>query len=316
MRKILVIAGLGLVWSLGAAQDLVITNARIIDGTDRVIASGSVVVNGGRITSVTAGDADLTGARVVDAKGMTVMPGFIDAHRHIIRGEPNAWMRDTAANNMREFLEAGFTTVLSAGDSLDHILELRRLTAAGEITGPRIIAAGRAPLAGPSGPGFPAGVDPARVDYSRPPHRPTEAAPAIPEAQTRERVRELAAAGVDAIKTVIITTPGGPEQNTLSIVADEARRQGIPSITHAVTVQDTLAAVAAGTHTLVHTPHIGQLTEEQAQTIVESGIPMTTTIGIFTPTFAESNRNIPQPNRRRQHSAIQGSATLPNGHDL
>jgi imidazolonepropionase-like amidohydrolase len=275
-----------------SAQDLVITNARIIDGTDRVIADGSVVVRNGEIAQVTAGTANARGAGVIDAQGMTVMPGYIDAHRHIIRGDPDAWMRDTAANNMREFLEAGFTTVLSAGDSLDHILELRSMTESGGIVGPRILVSGRAPLAGPSGPGFSAGVDPARVDFSRPPHRPTEPAPAIPEEQTRALVRQHAAAGVDFIKTVIITTPGGPEQNTLSIVADEAVRQGIASITHAVTVQDTLAAVRAGTHSLVHSPHIGMLTDAETQEIVAADIPMTTTLAIFIPTFAEDNRNI------------------------
>lgn len=291
VKRITIATGLLALTSLTQAQDLVIVNARIIDGTDRVIASGSVVVEDGRIRSVAPGSTDAGDARVIDARGMTVMPGFIDAHRHIIRGDPDAWMRDTARNNMREFLETGFTTVLSAGDPLEHILELRSLTASGEITGPRIIAAGRVPLAA-AGPGFPDGVDPARIDNSRPPHRPTEPAPAVPEAQTRQQVRRLARAGVDAIKTVITVTPGGPEQNTLSIVADEAAKQGIPSITHAVTVQDTLAAVRAGTHTLVHTPHIGHLTEAETAEIVAAGIPMTSTLGIFIPTFAEDNRNV------------------------
>lgn len=274
------------------AQDLLVTNARIITGADRVIASGTVVVRDGEIMQVTEGPANARGARVIDADGMTVMPGYIDAHRHIIRGNPDEWMQETAVRNMREFLEAGFTTVLSAGDPLEHILELRRLTASGEITGPRILVSGRAPLAGPSGPGFPAGVDPARIDFSRPPDRPTQPAPAIPEEQTRSLVQQHAAAGVDFIKTVIITTPRGPEQNTLAVVADEAAKQGISSITHAVTVQDTLAAVRAGTHVLVHSPHIGMLTEAETEEIVAAQIPMTSTLAIFLPTFAEDNRNI------------------------
>lgn len=291
MRRKLTLACLALGAHVAMAQDLVISNARIVDGTDNVIASGSIVVRDGRIESVSAGSPNVSGIRVIDAQGMTAMPGFIDSHRHIIRGNPDEWMRDTAANNMREFLETGFTTLLSAGDPLDQILALREMTSDGEIAGPRIIAAGRVPLAAPTG-GFPAGVDPARIDNSRPPHRPTEPAPGIPHEDTRARVQQLAAAGVDAIKTVIITTPGGPEQETLSIVADEAKRQGIPSITHAVTVQDTMAAVAAGTHVLVHTPHIGMLTDEQVRTIVDSGIPMMSTLAIFIPTFAEDNRNI------------------------
>ncbi|MYF69408.1 MAG: amidohydrolase family protein, partial [Proteobacteria bacterium] len=81
----------------------------------------------------------------------------------------------------------------------------------------------------------------------------------------------------------------GPERETLSVIADEAERWGIPSITHAVTVVDTVAAVEAGTHVLVHTPHIGQLDEDTAQMIADSGIPMMSTLGIFVPTFAADN---------------------------
>lgn len=277
-----------LVCSPAWGQDLVIANARIIDGNGGVMDSGSVVVQGGRIASVSALPADAGGAQVIDAGGLTVMPGFIDAHRHVISGDPDQWLAEQAAPRMQEFLDAGFTTVLSAGDDLDAILELRRRLGEGEISGPRLIAAGRAPLAQSTG-GFAPGVDPARIDISRPPHRPTEPAPEIPHEQTRARIQQLANAGVDAIKTVIIITPDGPEQETLSVIAQEAERLGIPSITHAVTVVDTIAAVEAGTHVLVHTPHIGQLDEETAQMIADSGIPMMSTLGIFVPTFAADN---------------------------
>ena len=272
-------------------QNLVITNARIIDGNGGVIDSGSVVVQDGIITAVSAGPADSGDAQFLDAGGMTVMPGFIDAHRHVISGDPDQWLAEQAVPRMQGFLDAGFTTVLSAGDDLDAILELRRRLDEGEIRGPRLIAAGRAPLAQSTG-GFAPGVDPARIDISRPPHRPTEPAPGIPQEDTRARIQQLAAAGVDAIKTVIIVTPDGPEQETLSVIADEAQRLGIPSITHAVTVVDTVAAVEAGTHVLVHTPHIGQLDEETARMIADSGIPMMSTLGIFVPTFAADNEVI------------------------
>jgi imidazolonepropionase-like amidohydrolase len=273
------------------AAGLVITNARIIDGTGQTIEAGSVVVRDGRIVSVSAGTASVPGALVVDAAGRTVMPGFIDAHRHIIQGDAQAWLETRAAQSMREFLEAGFTTVLSAGDAEAAILELRRRTAAGELVGPRIIASARAPLSAAAGGGG-GGVDPARTDVSRPPLRPTEAAPSVPAEQTRARVQQIADAGFDAVKTVIITTPNGPETETLGLIADESQRRGLRSITHAVTVVDTLAAVEAGTHFLVHTPHIGMLTQEEAQQIAASGIPMASTLGIFVPFYDENNAPI------------------------
>ena len=273
------------------AAGLVVTNARIIDGTGRTIESGSVVVRDGLVVSVADGAVNVPGALVVDAGGRTLMPGLIDAHRHIIQGDARAWLDGEAADRMREFLESGFTTVLSAGDSQAEILELRRRTAAGEIVGPRILAAGRAPLAAAPGGGG-GGVDPARTDVSRPPLRPTATAPAVPETDTRARVLAIDEAGFDAVKTVIIATPNGPETATLALIADEAERLGLRSITHAVTVVDTLAAVEAGTHVLVHTPHIGMLTQEEAQRIAASGIPMMSTLGIFVPFFDDQNRPI------------------------
>ena len=58
-----------------AAQALVVTNARILDGTGRVIENGSVVVRDGKIVSVSPGSATVPGARVIDARRKTVMPG-------------------------------------------------------------------------------------------------------------------------------------------------------------------------------------------------------------------------------------------------
>jgi imidazolonepropionase-like amidohydrolase len=301
--------------SVAGAQDLVITNARILDGKGGVVERGSVVVRDGRIASVAAGAAaNVPGARVIDAQGRTVMPGFIDAHRHIIQGDAAQWMQQQARPSMQQFLDAGFTTVLSAGDAQEQILELRRRTADGSIKGPRIFAAGRVGLARGGGPpaaapgaraqgAGPAGTpaapaaggrrgDPARFDNSRPPLRPTAAANAIPAEDTIRAVEAVAKAGFDFIKTAITVTPGGPETNTLKLVVSEGKKHNVPTITHAVTVMDTLAAVEANVAVLVHSPHIGRLEEDAAavQKIAKAGIPMTSTLAIFLPHFDENNR--------------------------
>src|SRR5262245_37721443 len=280
-----------------AAQALVVTNARILDGTGRVIENGSVVVRDGKIVSVSPGSATVPQARVIDARRKTVMPGFIDAHRHIVRGEAAQWLKAESAARMQEFLDAGFTTVLSAGDAPEVILELRRRLQQGELKGPRLFAAGRVPLARPtaapaSGRGGAAAGDPARFDVSRPPLRPTAAAGAIPPGETIKAVEAVAKAGFDYIKTAIIVTPGGPEKDTLALIVREGKKHNLPTITHAVTVQDALAAVDAGVARLVHTPHIGRLEEDRAaaERIAKAGIPMTSTLAIFLPHFGADNK--------------------------
>ena len=273
-----------------AAQNLVISNARILDGAGNAIERGTVVVRDGRIASVGATSATLANARRIDAGGRTVMPGFIDAHRHIVQGQGPAaasWLAEQSAANMRQYLEAGFTTVLSAIDPLDQILELRRRTESGETLGPRIISAALVPLSRAVLGG--GGVDPARTDPARGPNRPGATAPGIPAEETLAAVRAAHARGVDAIKTVIIVTRDGPEAATLKLIADEAERLGILSITHAVSVIDTVAAVEAGTDILVHTPHIGQLDEATAKKIADANIPMVSTLGVFVPYFNDAN---------------------------
>ncbi len=74
-----------LMWSCAGppaapAYDLVITNARIVDGTGAASRTGSVAIAGGRIAAV--GDVSGAGARTIDAKGRVAAPGFIDMHSH------------------------------------------------------------------------------------------------------------------------------------------------------------------------------------------------------------------------------------------
>jgi len=108
---------LGALTSL-SAQDLTITNARIIGPNSSVIERGSIVVRAGKIVSIAPGGPSAASGRTIDAKGMTAMPGFIDGHRHINTG-PNEKAQ------MQALLEAGYTTVLSGGGPAEGNITLR-----------------------------------------------------------------------------------------------------------------------------------------------------------------------------------------------
>jgi imidazolonepropionase-like amidohydrolase len=224
------------------------------------------------------------------------LPGFIDAHRHPIPNNVKEWIgKGGAKTDMQALLDAGFTTVLVAITSPEG-LAVKKQIDSGALAGPRlfagtIIPVARAAAAGRGGGGG-RGGDPARFDNSRPPRRPTEAAAAIPAEDTIRAVEAAAQAGFDYIKTVITTTPGGPETETLRLIVSEGRKRNLPTITHAVSVIDTLAAVDAGPAVLVHTPHIGRLEEDPAavQKIAKAGIPMTSTLAVFVPHFSADNQ--------------------------
>src|SRR5262245_107840 len=60
--------------------------ARIFDGTGKsVIEKGTIVVRDGRVAATGPSDKvkPPKGARVIDASGKTITPGFIDAHAHV-----------------------------------------------------------------------------------------------------------------------------------------------------------------------------------------------------------------------------------------
>src|SRR4029453_1090471 len=134
-----VLAVFMLVPSVTMAQDVAITNARIIVGSGQVIAPGTIVVRGGRITSVSAGAGNTQGLKGIDAKGMRAMPGFISGHKPINTG-PNEKAQ------MQSLLEAGYTTILSGGGPGDGNITLRDKIDKGEINGPRIIPSERVNL--------------------------------------------------------------------------------------------------------------------------------------------------------------------------
>jgi imidazolonepropionase-like amidohydrolase len=119
MTRIIAFVGILVIWNPGAAQDLVITNARIIDGTGATIDQGSVVVSDGRIVSVSVGASEAQALLEIDAQGMTVMPGMIDTHVHVLIGSTvpaseaaiDRWIETELPGALKGYLAAGLTTV-------------------------------------------------------------------------------------------------------------------------------------------------------------------------------------------------------------
>ena len=234
-----------------AAQDLTITNAHIVVGNGTVIERGSIVVRGGKIVSVAAGAPASTSGTTIDAKGLSAMPGFIDAHRHINTGpEEKA--------QMQRLLEAGYTTVLSGGGPAEGNITLRDHIESGTINGPRVIPSGSLRLAN---------------------HTPDSA---------REEIRKMAALGIKYTGEIALTPVPGPsdkEIETLRAVIDEGEKAGVQIQVHAVSSPAMMAAVDAGIKLLVHIPNKDWVSKADAQKLAAAGAKPLMTIGFGAPVF-------------------------------
>jgi imidazolonepropionase-like amidohydrolase len=241
-----------------AAQDLAITNARIIVGDGTVIDSGSIIVRGGKIVSVAKGSASTQGLRTIDAKGMSAMPGFIDSHKHVNAG-PNE------KGQMQSLLEAGYTTVLAGGGQADNNITLRDHIDSGMINGPRIIPSGQVPIRNTT-----------------------------PEA-AREAVRALAAKGVKHTGEIALTPEPGPPAEEIAVlkaIVDEAAKAGVQVNVHSVSTPATVAAVDAGVRRLVHLPNKDFTDYDAAAKIASTGSIVAGMLGFGAPII---DRESPAP---------------------
>ncbi|HYC95724.1 MAG TPA: amidohydrolase family protein [Sphingomicrobium sp.] len=119
------------------------------------LRNASVIIRGGKIEAVQPGFAEVPGARLVDLRNATVLPGLIDMHVHLIGLDDRFQARLQRVNredadeaftglvNARKTLLAGFTTVRDLGAEPRLIMPLRNALASGEFAGPTIVSAGR-----------------------------------------------------------------------------------------------------------------------------------------------------------------------------
>jgi imidazolonepropionase-like amidohydrolase len=250
---------------------VVLKAARLIDGTGAApIANAVIVVEDNRITAAGAASSVTipANAKVIDLGDVTLLPGFIDAHTHLIGrtlGDPagdNALVRDyesfgaiLGVLNARATLMAGFTTVRNVGASgrFDD-MALRKAIDEGWTQGPRIMTAGHS-----------LGMRGGHCDENG--FRPGLFDPGIEEGvadgpdQIRAAVRYQIKYGADVIKTCAtggVLSEGdavGATQYTfeeLKAMVDEAHKLERKVAAHAHGTEGIKIAVRAGVSSIEH----------------------------------------------------------------
>ncbi len=132
---------------------VLIDNGTVIDGLGAAPFDASVLIEQGRISSIGAGaDArasQLDAVQRIDATGLTIMPGLIDAHCHLAFDDAesnselffqrrNALSALVASYNARKLIRAGVTGVLDPDSTFENMIDLRDAIEAGVVAGPRM----------------------------------------------------------------------------------------------------------------------------------------------------------------------------------
>jgi imidazolonepropionase-like amidohydrolase len=239
------------------------------------LRNASVIIRGNKIAEVRPGFADLPGARVIDLRGATVLPGLIDMHVHLeglddrIQARLQAPFRDledeayTALLNARRTLLAGFTTVRDLGAEPRTIFSLRDAIDSGQFAGPSIVAAGQM-ISVSGGHGDVNGLNRDLTGVYEPQAINTCNGPD----DCRRAVREQISRGAEVIKFaatggVLSNVPGGLNQQMMTdemqAVVSTARSFGRKVAAHAHGVDGINAALRAGVDSIEH----GTFTNEE-----------------------------------------------------
>ena len=222
--------------AMPSSAPIILHADRIVDGHGHVIKGGSIVVSGDKISRV---DNSGGGAATYDLKGMTLLPGLIDAHSHLSwyfnrqgrlhqRGDGDTPVESmlSMAGNAYATLMAGVTTIQSPGDPADK--DLRDWIALGQIPGPRVLT-------------------------SLNPFSSTRPTPDSLRALVRQRKEQ----GADVIKIFASASirEGGAQtlsDEQLAAICGEANALGMRTMVHAHSVQSIKASVAAGCKQIEH----------------------------------------------------------------
>jgi imidazolonepropionase-like amidohydrolase len=273
-----------------APPAVVLRPARVFDGVTTRLQSGwEVVVVGDRITA--AGPAGSvtrpTGARVIELKGLTLMPGMIEGHGHMllhpynetswddqVLREPLALRIARATVAARTTLMAGITTERDLGTEGAGYADvgLRDAIAQGIIPGPRMLVVTRAIVA--QGAYGPKGAPERDLAFG------AEAAGG--QDDLVRVVRDQMGRGADWVK-VYGDYRWGPHgetrptftQEEMNLIVEVASSGGRPVSVHAYSAEAIRRAVLAGVTTIEHG---GEGTPEVFQLMAQHGVGLCPTV--------------------------------------
>jgi len=222
----------------------------------------------------------------IDATGMTVMPGLVDAHCHISFDEPfsndelffhrrEGLSAIVAAYNVQKVLRAGVTSIFDADTIYNVALDLRDAIEGGVTPGPRMVCGGNALFTSVGGTAGMLVPDEGAIGY-------------LKVTRTRDEIiteiRQQAKRGVDWIKIHVTgLIPRQREEgeiqvwnaDELKIAADTAHELGLPIVGHCRNASSTRDAARAGFDMILHATYMD---EEALEAVIAAKVPIVPTL--------------------------------------
>src|SRR5437870_2255263 len=296
--------------------------AHVFDGESAQPHDGWVVLVRGEkieaIGSATEVKAP-TDAKVIDLPGMTLMPGLIDAHSHVLLHpySETVWNDQVArealslrvaraTNHLRSTLLAGFTSLRDLGTEGAGYADvgLKQAVQQGIIPGPRLFVATRAIVA--TGSYGPKGYAP---EWNVP--QGAEEASGVDEL-TRV-VREQFGKGADWVKVYADYRwgAGGAAHATftldeLKVAVEVAKSAGLPVSAHSTSTEGARRAILAGVETIEHGDG---LTPELFRLMKERGTALCPTLAVAGPATIENKKRVFK-------EALESGVTIASGSDV
>ena len=239
-------------------QSTAVVHVRLIDGRGGApVENATVVVRGGRIASVLAGGSAPAGARIVEGRGMSLLPGLADMHTHLSGG----WDGESSDYfgfrlSMGAFLYNGVTSVLDTGDITSFVKQLRDEIQDGRLAGPRIYYTGLV-LDGPK------------------PVWPDISGAIATVDQAAHFVHQMKQAGATFIKAY-----GGLSTEMVQAVVDAATRDSIRVIADVWQRNGSLADAQTGIAAFAHAG-TAPMTDDAVRYMAEHGTASITTLAVY-----------------------------------
>ncbi len=235
--------------------NLILRNARLIDGTGEIWDRAHIHVADGRIGEISSAPVMDDRTKTIDLAGKTVVPGLINCHTHVCGDRldlpPGASSTQLVAEYavrgarwLEEALQNGVTAVRDVGGKAHVDLALKRLVDTGQLAGPRMCVSGRL-ICMTGGHGW----------YNQ------DGIEADGPDEVRKAARSQLKAGADLIKVMATggvltagTQPGAPQltREEMAAAVEEAHKAGRTVAAHAEGRAGICNAILAGVDSIEH----------------------------------------------------------------